>query len=237
MSSSGNGNGTNPDQKIEDFVQNLQELKAMVTQEYRGKHKKLIKERDKFIVYHLNDTKTRIKICNYYIIRFKNDQSEYIKTMRELNIEELWIQEFCKKNSGLDSENQLLKFKNEELKKKLAVMLEADAKRLEQEEKEKEECPICLYPIQDEVKTKCSHCFCRRCIIDSMKRKPDCPLCRQEIKERFDLPKVDDCLVQNSLPWSFGGEREFNNNYVSTRGGGHPDDDSDDDSDDDTDDG
>jgi hypothetical protein len=249
MSSSGNGNGRNPDKKLEDFLKNLQELEAResntltkVRNEYEGEIERLKEELSKLTFYHNYDKKTLGKIIDDNIITYKKHLSENRKTNKEL----------CDKNSGLDSENQRLKAENEELKKKLAVMLEAEAKRLEQEEKDKE-CPICMCARQDEVKTKCGHCFCRLCIIDSMKRKSDCPLCRQEIKESFDLPKVGGGVLQNTPPSSSGSGGRVQNSppssnggggrvqqqlgHVSTRGGGHPDDDSDDYSDDDSDDG
>ena len=235
MSSSGNGNGSNPDKKLEDFLENLQGLKATIESDtltnvkhkYEGKIEELEEELSKLKFYYKYDTEKLEKIIDDNINMYK----KHLNKNRETN------KELCDKNSGLDSENQRLKAENEELKKKLAKMLEAEAKRLEQE-KEKE-CPICMGPRQDEVKTKCGHCFCRLCIIDSMKWNPDCPLCREEIKESFDLPKVGGGVLQNTPPSSScsGGRVQQQLGHVSTRGGGHPDDDSDDYSDDYSDDG
>ena len=48
-----------------------------------------------------------------------------------------------------------------------------------------QDCPICLYPIQNEVVTQCGHSFCGDCILMVRERgtftEVSCPYCRQKI--------------------------------------------------------
>jgi hypothetical protein len=55
--------------------------------------------------------------------------------------------------------------------------LKGGASNEEYEENRDIECPICLGPKKDEVKTTCGHNFCRECIEMSLKLKSECPYC------------------------------------------------------------
>lgn len=42
----------------------------------------------------------------------------------------------------------------------------------------KQECPICLQVIKNEIITKCNHIFCDSCLIKHIKINTTCPICR-----------------------------------------------------------
>lgn len=41
------------------------------------------------------------------------------------------------------------------------------------------ECPVCFDVIKYKITTVCKHVFCDSCIMKHMRRKHDCPICRQ----------------------------------------------------------
>jgi DNA repair exonuclease SbcCD ATPase subunit len=238
MSSSGNSNGSNPhensngsnpnensngsnppEKKLDAFLRNVEGLEKYIERleedidifrymntEQKEKIEKL-KEEITELASIFNDDK---KWLNKEIRRLKDkvkDNNEWAET--RLNNCRITIQELSEKKSGLDSENQRLKVENEELKKKLAKMLQAEAERLEEEKKEKE-CTLCL-DTEIEVKTKCGHSFCRTCIDNwiDQQGKHTCPNCRapvsQESLEPIGKPKVGGGRVQDSPSSSCGG--------------------------------
>lgn len=49
-------------------------------------------------------------------------------------------------------------------------------------------CTLCLEPMRDPSVTTCGHIFCWTCILDWVKEKPECPLCRQAVLGQHVLP-------------------------------------------------
>lgn len=48
-------------------------------------------------------------------------------------------------------------------------------------------CVICELPYKDAVQTKCGHRFCRGCLVESLRRKNECPLDRQTLDQDKDI--------------------------------------------------
>ena len=61
----------------------------------------------------------------------------------------------------------------------------------EDQKNREEECPICLEPKKDEVKTTCGHIFCNGCITEALKLNPECPLCRTVISIQTLKPVIE----------------------------------------------
>eukprot|EP01027_Heterolobosea_sp_BB2_P015284 GEZU01021886.1.p1 GENE.GEZU01021886.1~~GEZU01021886.1.p1 ORF type:complete len:429 (+),score=97.51 GEZU01021886.1:172-1458(+) len=53
------------------------------------------------------------------------------------------------------------------------------------------QCIICSDVLQDPVLTNCKHRFCRKCILQSLKQRNTCPICRAEIKNPATELKED----------------------------------------------
>jgi len=49
-------------------------------------------------------------------------------------------------------------------------------------------CTLCLEPTKDPSVTTCGHVFCWTCILDWVREKPECPLCRQHVLGQHVLP-------------------------------------------------
>lgn len=49
-------------------------------------------------------------------------------------------------------------------------------------------CTLCLEGMKDPSVTTCGHMFCWTCIADWVREKPECPLCRQEVRGQHILP-------------------------------------------------
>ena len=49
-------------------------------------------------------------------------------------------------------------------------------------------CTLCLEPMRDPSVTTCGHVFCWTCILDWVREKPECPLCRQGVLGQHVLP-------------------------------------------------
>lgn len=58
------------------------------------------------------------------------------------------------------------------------------ASEMEQQRK----CTLCLEPYKDPSVTTCGHVFCWECVMDWVKEKAECPLCRQSISPQKVLP-------------------------------------------------
>jgi len=92
-------------------------------------------------------------------------------------------------------------------------------------------CPICLSLLKNAYTTACLHSFCEDCLRKWMKSKPNCPLCKQQIKRReigpydkmarlvnifrdlhpkdnddsSDFEPLSQCAPESQLMRSFGG--------------------------------
>ncbi|KAI8444156.1 Pex12 amino terminal region-domain-containing protein [Phakopsora pachyrhizi] len=49
-------------------------------------------------------------------------------------------------------------------------------------------CILCLSPKKDQTSLECGHVFCWICILNWVREKPECPLCRQSVKVSQLLP-------------------------------------------------
>ena len=56
------------------------------------------------------------------------------------------------------------------------------------ETEQQRKCTLCLDPYKDPSVTTCGHVFCWECVMDWVKEKPECPLCRQSISPQKVLP-------------------------------------------------
>jgi peroxin-10 len=56
------------------------------------------------------------------------------------------------------------------------------------ETEQQRKCTLCLEPYKDPSVTTCGHVFCWECVMDWVKEKPECPLCRQSIAAQKVLP-------------------------------------------------
>ena len=58
----------------------------------------------------------------------------------------------------------------------------------ESEKVQQRKCTLCLDPYKDPSVTTCGHVFCWECVMDWVREKPECPLCRQSISPQKVLP-------------------------------------------------
>jgi late competence protein required for DNA uptake (superfamily II DNA/RNA helicase) len=68
-------------------------------------------------------------------------------------------------------------------------------------EHDEDRCAICLFRMAlDSLRLKCSHCFCRACIMLWLKRKRECPVCRKVpgIELSLEDTAPDDGRVYNA---------------------------------------
>lgn len=56
------------------------------------------------------------------------------------------------------------------------------------ETEQQRKCTLCLEPYKDPSVTTCGHVFCWECVMDWVKEKAECPLCRQSISAQKVLP-------------------------------------------------
>ncbi|KAM6432957.1 E3 ubiquitin-protein ligase RNF8 isoform 1-T1 [Rhynochetos jubatus] len=56
------------------------------------------------------------------------------------------------------------------------------------------QCTICSEHFIEAVTLNCAHSFCSYCINEWMKRKVECPICRQEIKSKTRSLVLDNCI-------------------------------------------
>ncbi|NXM64295.1 RNF8 ligase, partial [Illadopsis cleaveri] len=56
------------------------------------------------------------------------------------------------------------------------------------------QCTICSEHFVEAVTLNCAHSFCSYCINEWMKRKVECPICRQEIKSKTRSLVLDNCI-------------------------------------------
>ncbi|NXD36711.1 RNF8 ligase, partial [Copsychus sechellarum] len=100
-------------------------------------------------------------------------------------------------------------------KKDFEAIIQAKNKELEETKEEKEkvraqkeevlnqmndvlenelQCTICSEHFIEAVTLNCAHSFCSYCINEWMKRKVECPICRQEIKSKTRSLVLDNCI-------------------------------------------
>ena len=60
---------------------------------------------------------------------------------------------------------------------------ETQEHKQEHEEEGEQECPICYEKIQKYgfCTTNCKHTFCMKCMVEAMKKKKTCPMCRENM--------------------------------------------------------
>ncbi|KFO69805.1 E3 ubiquitin-protein ligase RNF8 [Cuculus canorus] len=56
------------------------------------------------------------------------------------------------------------------------------------------QCTICSEHLIEAVTLNCAHSFCSYCINEWMKRKVECPICRQEIQSKTRSLVLDNCI-------------------------------------------
>jgi peroxin-10 len=56
------------------------------------------------------------------------------------------------------------------------------------EKEQQRKCTLCLEAYKDPSVTTCGHVFCWECVMDWVREKPECPLCRQSILPQKVLP-------------------------------------------------
>jgi peroxin-10 len=56
------------------------------------------------------------------------------------------------------------------------------------ESEQQRKCTLCLEPYKDPSVTSCGHVFCWECVMDWVKEKAECPLCRQRVAPQKVLP-------------------------------------------------
>ena len=107
------------------------------------------------------------------------------------------IDRYTKLIEKLDTNNpsfHMLKSNYTQIVSQAKFMLEA-IKKLDKSEdtddpEEDDECPICIDEVNDPTILPCGHIFCYDCINEMTQVKKQCPLCKQEIKDK--LIKVAD---------------------------------------------
>lgn len=52
------------------------------------------------------------------------------------------------------------------------------------------DCPVCLKKVEDYIKTKCNHFFCKICLDKWLDIKNTCPMCREELKDKNKLKRT-----------------------------------------------
>ena len=82
-----------------------------------------------------------------------------------------------------------------------------DQKQTHENEGE-QECPICFIKIQKYgfCVTNCSHTFCMNCMIEAMKKKKNCPLCRENMDPN---PESIDETNDNLFAYNQGQEEGY----------------------------
>lgn len=61
------------------------------------------------------------------------------------------------------------------------------------------DCSICLSEIENITTTDCNHSYCKQCIDDCLDNKPECPLCRKNIKYLKNDKEIIRVVRYNSL--------------------------------------
>jgi hypothetical protein len=93
---------------------------------------------------------------------------------------------FLEKNKNKNNEEKRKKISKRFLKlsqlfdKKFLEMIAAKPNFLQDKDKEKDNCPICLDNIakKEMFLTQCNHCFHKNCILNLLKQNILCPICR-----------------------------------------------------------
>ena len=95
----------------------------------------------------------------------------------------------------VDSKNRIALTTHTPLSKLKAKSSEAARYNLEDigtmgwiQPKQQRKCTLCLEPMKDPSVATCGHLFCWTCILDWVREKPECPLCRQGVLGQHILP-------------------------------------------------
>lgn len=85
---------------------------------------------------------------------------------------------------------------------------EKDQKQTREDEGE-QECPICFEKIQKYgfCVTNCNHQFCMNCMIEAMKKKKNCPLCRENMDP--NPASVEETNRENLFAYNQGQEEGY----------------------------
>ena len=109
---------------------------------------------------------------NYIRVKIHKENRKVIKVK-----ENLWPEEAHARYAELFPNDVDVKKPRKKLNKPKVVIVE-------NEEEEKENCPICQCELPKATTTlECSHSYCTKCILTWFQRKNNCPMCRATVPE------------------------------------------------------
>lgn len=120
------------------------------------------------------------------LIRFKTYQDSKSKVTEETVAEE---KTESLRISKVDQLSQLNKkfSENPKLNHRVTIDL-SDPKELPYLPEASRSCMLCLSPMVNPSAANCGHMFCWECIVDWVRERPECPLCRLQCHEQNLLP-------------------------------------------------
>ncbi|XP_029800734.1 E3 ubiquitin-protein ligase RNF8 isoform X2 [Suricata suricatta] len=113
------------------------------------------------------------------------------KTFQE---EEQHLQGLEKEQGEEDLKQQLAQALQEEEKEKVQAQKEEVLSHVNDVLENELQCIICSEYFIEAVTLNCAHSFCSYCINEWMKRKVECPICRNDIKSKTHSLVLDNCI-------------------------------------------